>query len=288
MPTLSIVTIANAPSYVLLPTGYDPNKVYPVLIELPGLGETAGPVTTLGKTGLFKWLGVTNPPDIGQMIAIGIEPNMQFGTTIQIDEAYLDAVEAMFKVSAICLTGYSLGCQEWANWAESAESSFSRIAALYFISADTENQSPYGTAVFNPALYAKYPVFDFRACGTADSFYSTQLSRSQAILNNVPRPLITPLFQPYQGLAHSSAVWDTVYNPSTVIPVLGRTLFQDIVARFSAPQPTTSSSSSTSTTKVQTTTTTTTTSTSTKRIDAVVNTSIGEVTVYDDGTSKLN
>jgi hypothetical protein len=240
MSTLNNITIAGFQGMVKLPVNYNPTTKYVADFFLPGEGESAGPVTKLQTWGPFKW--ITETTDLGHMIQFGFIPGVAWGLTNAQITALVNGILAAYpNIYAFSTSGLSEGCQQWANWMESDENNFKQVAACYWASAETEDMPPYGTANFNAALYAKYPVFDCRGCGTNDPFYSTQVAREKAIA--AAPPLVPNVFQIYTGSGHDGTVWDPFFNPAGTIPLLGKSKYADLAARYppipSQPNPVT-------------------------------------------------
>jgi hypothetical protein len=194
---------------------------------LPGEGESVNPsllteygagatLTTASKKGCVIWW---------------VQPGIVWGLTVTQLSALIAAIKAKYVVNAMALNGYSIGCQQWANWAESAETNFAQVSAFYFASADTENAPPYGTAVFNAALYKKYKVRDVRACGTNDSgFFGTQQAKAAAI--TAEPPLIPNVFLPVSGSGHDSGVWGPFLSTTGTAVGLGTDIYTDFNTYF--------------------------------------------------------
>lgn len=197
-----------------------------LFIGLPGVGESAD-ITKIKAAGSpFATLTATAKKN---MAIWWVQPGVSWGLMVSQIDALIAAIRSKYTVNAMALFGYSLGAQQWAEWAETSEISFAKVQAFYFASADTEGLSPqYGTATFNPALWAKYRIRDVRTCGTADAgFWGTQNQKAAAITAALPQ--IPNVFQPVAGAAHSSAVWGPFSDINGKIPLLGNV---DIYADF--------------------------------------------------------
>lgn len=214
--SLTQVTYAGVPCYQYVDDSLDLTKPVNVMLQLPGEGESVAPITLLSK---YLATGTLTATSKKGMVIIEGQPGVSWGLDVAQLQAFISAIQAAFKVNALALAGYSIGGQQWANWAESAEANFAQVSAFYYASADTENAAPYGTAVFNAALYAKYKVRDVRACGTNDAgFYSTQLAKATAI--TAAKPLIPNVFIPYVGSGHDGSVWTPFFSISSEIVLL--------------------------------------------------------------------
>lgn len=195
----------------------DLTKPVNLLISLPGVGESTD-VTKLTAIGNpFYTLTATSKKN---MVIWHVQPGVAAGMTVAQTGALVAAIRAKYIVNAMALYGYSIGGQQWAEWAESAETNFALVQAFYFAAEDTEPLPPYGTATFNPALWAKYRVRDVRGCGTNDGgFWGTQ--NAKAALIAAAKPLIPNILQPYQGSGHDSTVWGPFSDINGKVPLLG-------------------------------------------------------------------
>lgn len=196
----------------------DLTKPVNLFLSLPGVGESTD-VTKLTAIGNpFYTLTATSKKNI---VAWHIQPGVAAGMTVAQTGAVVAAIRAKYIVNAMALYGYSIGGQQWAEWAESAETNFALVQAFYFAAQDTEPLPPYGTATFNPALWAKYRVRDVRGCGTNDGgFWGTQ--NAKAALIAAAKPQIPNILQPYNA-GHDAGCWGPFSDINGKVPLLGNT-----------------------------------------------------------------
>jgi hypothetical protein len=141
-------------------------------------------------------------------------------------QGYLNAVKALYKVSAFIGTGLSRGGQDWDWFISNAENQTAEMAALCLASSEgapsTEPGIPGG---FQPSWLLANNVPYWQACGTADSFYSPPngvLGKYNQLKAIAPQ---LAFLDTWAGVGHGDPVWADFYNPAWVSPAVGKSIY---------------------------------------------------------------
>lgn len=226
MSTITKGTILGLNSLTYLPTNYDPAKIYPCLLFLPGAGEIGTNASLLTVHGPFQYL--KSGVDLGlDLIVVAIQNTNQNPRPAEI-QMYITALKKLYNISALIGTGLSRGGQDFAWFANNAESQLQELAALIlFSSQGTVSDMPSIPGTYTPSLFVKNKVFYWQGCGTMDSFYSARKAEYQAL--NALAPELCAWTE-WAGAGHGDPVWSDGYNPAWQKNVLGKSIYQFAVS----------------------------------------------------------
>lgn len=209
-------------------------------------------------------------------------------------QLYLNAIKALYKISAFIGTGLSRGGQDWDWFIGNAESQLAEMAALLIASSEGPVTDEPGIAgSWSPAWFSANNVYYWAACGTLDSFYNANslsvLPRYQSLKAVAPN---LAFMDTWIGAGHGDPVWSDFFNPAWVSPTQGKSIYT-FAASLGVPVPSTTSTTSSTTTLApttvapKTTTTTTTTTSSTTTTSTTLKYVISVTLTYSDGSTQV-
>lgn len=249
MSLVQIKTISTIPApgmapqtlnmMVYEPTNYDPTVACPCMIYLPGAGEIGTNPALLQVHGPFLYLTTENPPDLGlNMLILAIQnvnPNPQ---PLEI-QGYLNAIKALYKISAFIGTGISRGGEDWDWFIGNAQSQCNELAALCLASSQYTGgviNEPGALGNWEPGWMAAAKLPYWQACGTADGFYSlyTPEGGKEVLTGGIlwkyqqykaMEPNLA-FFDTWAGVGHSDPVWSDFFNPAWTSPSVGSNIYK--------------------------------------------------------------
>lgn len=219
---------------VYTPTNYDPWVALPCLFSLPGAGEIGNNAALMLNAGPFSSLkpGV----DLGlNILVVEVQNQNQDPRPVEV-QAYITAIQALYKISAIVATGYSRSGQDW-NWFEgNAESELAELTAVFEISSEGPVADEPGIpGAWEPAWFVQSGTLWWGVCGDQDSFYNSnqysmlpRYNALKAIDASRSQFIVLP------GVGHSSASWGPAYTPGKLLNAAGQDVYQ-WTASFGTP-----------------------------------------------------
>ncbi len=213
----------NAMAYT--PTNYDPTVALPCLLCFPGAGEIGTNAALLLNAGPFS---VIKPGiDLGyDLLVIEVQNQNPNPRPAEI-QAYIAALKALYKISAIVASGYSRGGQD-ADWfIGNSEPEMAELAGIYEISSEGPVADEPGIpGSWEPAWFLQSGAQWWGVCGDQDSFYDSNqysmLPRYNALKTVVPRQAH---FTVLPGVGHSSASWGPAYTPGKLLNAAGQDVY---------------------------------------------------------------
>jgi hypothetical protein len=229
MPTLVNFTIPvfgqtlNVMGYEY--TGYDPNVSVPCLIVFPGAGEIGTNASLMLNAGPFSSL--KSGVDLGYKILVFEVQNQNQNPRPAEIQAYITALKALYKISAIVLSGYSRGAQDVCWFIGNAESEMAEIAGVFEVSSEGPVADEPGIpGAWEPAWFVQSGCQWWGVCGDQDSFYNSNqysmLPRFNALKAVAPNQA---QFTVLPGVGHSSASWGPAYTPGKLLNAAGQDVY---------------------------------------------------------------
>lgn len=222
MSTVASSQIWGWNTLTYLPTGFDKTKPTPCLLFFPGAGEIGTNAALLTVHGPFLYL--KSGVDLGlNLIVIAVQNSDQNPRPSELQQI-ITAIKALYNVSTFIGTGLSRGGQDWAWFANNAESQLAELSGMVLFSSEgtvtDENGIP-GT--FTPALYLKHNVSYWLGIGTQDPFYDHNKAEYTALTAIAPKLAI---WTEWAGAGHGDPVWSDGYNPAWTNNVIKMSIYQ--------------------------------------------------------------
>jgi hypothetical protein len=236
------VTIAPGQTETLnmmtyLPTNYVPGQAYPLLVFFPGAGEIGTNAALLQVHGPFLYL--KSGVDLGLNLIVVALQNFNANPRPAEVQGCINALKALYNVSALVGTGLSRGGQDWDWFISNAQSQTNEMAGLCLASSQSTGgiiNEPGAMGGWEPAWMAAAKIPYWQACGTNDSFYSnyttengTEVLTSGILWKYQQYKALAPslaFLDTWPGVGHGDPVWSDLYNPAWMSPSTGKSIYQ--------------------------------------------------------------
>jgi predicted peptidase len=220
VPTASWGNPTNALLYLPEVYSKDSNTRFPLIIELPGIGQQSSNINDMLTTGLCQRISnglkpsAVNPVDGKTYRFIVFSPQGPAGSwgwqESQIMGAMLPALLKTYRIDTtrIYVSGFSAGGWGAVTFMDDDTNAVKKIAAINPIAPASLDNEP------NIKWAAKYGLATWNIVGGADAF----LGNSQTITNDINnnQPIIPALLTVIPNEGHSS--WDQAYDPTWYDP----------------------------------------------------------------------